>query len=77
MLGLDLNLMAGAQAENKAVMGEIVNRGRGHGDGGRTAHKDAADAGPEQNAFGGDGTSRQNGELISTVTLGHPGGFVA
>ena len=77
VLRLHLNLVAAAQAENEAAVGEVVHRRGGHGDGRRGADEHAGDAGAKLDAAGGDRAGGEYGELIAAVPLGHPGRFVA
>jgi hypothetical protein len=72
-----LDAMARSQTQDKALVREMVHRGRRHGNRRGAADKDAANAGPQQNASGGHGTGGQDSKLIPTMPLGYPGRLVA
>ena len=72
-----LHAVARSQAQNKTLVGEMVHRGRRHGNRRGTADKDAANTGPQQNAGGDHGTGGQDSKLIAAMPLGYPGRLVA
>ena len=77
VLRLDLDLVAGAQAQYESAVGVEVDGGGRHGDGRSGANEDAADGRAQEDALRGHGAGRQDGELIATVSLGHPRRLVA
>jgi hypothetical protein len=55
----------------------MIDGGRGHGNGRHATHKDAADAGPQQNPLRRQGTGGQDRKLVPAMSLHHPGGLLA
>ena len=77
MLGFHLYLVARAQTQDEAAAREVVHGGGRHRYSGRAPYEDAADAGPQKDGLGGQSASRQDRELVATMSLRHPGRFVA
>ena len=77
MLTLDLDLVAGAEAQDESALGEVIKAGGGHGDCRGAAHEDADDGGTELDLLGGEGAGGKGGELVAAVALGEPEGVVA
>ena len=77
MLALDLDLVAGPEAQDETTVGEVVEAGGGHGNGGGAADVDADDGRTELDVVGGEGAGGECGELVAAVALGEPEGVVA
>jgi hypothetical protein len=77
MLGFDLRLVTGPEAQNEAAAGQVGNGGGGHRDRRCGADEHAADAGAEEDARGLYCAGRQDSELIAAMTFGDPGRLIA
>ena len=76
VLAHDLDAVARPETEDEAAAGEVIHRGRRHGDGRRAADEDARDARAESDARGLDGAGGEHGELVPAMPLGDPGAVV-
>src|SRR6185437_16869846 len=76
VLGSDLRLVTGPEAQNEAAVGQIGNGGGGHCNRWRGADEDAADAGAEPDTRGPCRAGRQDRELVAAMTFGNPGRLV-
>ena len=77
VLALDLDAVARPEAKDKPPARQVIDGGRGHGDGGRTPHEDAADGGAELDGPSGHGTRGEDGKLVASMPLRHPCRLVA